>query len=269
LLELKEQNKLPKKIVAYSTGNHGIGMAWVAKLLNIKARIYLPQNTSLIKQQAACYYGAEVIFTETRIEAENRAKEDIENGFYYLHPSDSDATIAGAGTMCYEALQQLKFSPDAIFASCGGGGLLSGSYLAKELASPKSLLIGTEPKEADDAYRSVKSGKVYRFTQSPVTVADGLRTLSVSERTFAYLEKLDNFFLVDEQKIYYWTAWLIHLLKVACEPSCAMNMEGAMQWLKTQNTPKKVLILISGGNIDPSLYRELWKEDYLLNIPRL
>ncbi len=269
LLVLKEQSKLPAEIVAYSTGNHGIGVAWVTKLLKIKARIYLPQNTSQVKQQAACYYGAEVIYTKTRTEAEERARADTKNDFYYLHPSDSDATIAGAGTMCYEALQQLEFSPDAIFASCGGGGLLAGSYLAKELISPVSLLIGTEPVIADDAYRSVKSGKIYRFASSPETVADGLRTLAISERTFAYLKKLDDFFLVNEQQIYYWTAWLIHLLKVACEPSCAMNMVGVTEWLRTQKTPRKVLVLISGGNIDPSLYRELWKGDYLLTMPSL
>lgn len=135
LLELKEKNSLPCKVVAYSTGNHGLGLAWASRVLNIHARIYLPKNTSPIKQQATKHYGAEVIVTDTRQEAEDRTKADSKNGFYYLHPSDSDSTMAGAGTMCYEALQQLNFSPDAIFASCGGGGLLSGTYLAKELLS--------------------------------------------------------------------------------------------------------------------------------------
>lgn len=267
LLELKEHDKLPKKIVAYSTGNHGIGLAFAAKKLNIHARIYLPKNTSAIKQQAAKYYGAEVIYTETRQESEDNAKFDSKNGFYYLHPSDSDTTIAGAGTLCYEALKQLDFSPDAIFASCGGGGLISGTYLAKELISPLSLLIGCEPLKANDAYLSVEQGKIFKFSSSPDTVADGLRTLGISERTFNYLKKLDGFFLADENSIYYWTAWLIHLLKVACEPSCALNMVSIQNWIKTQTTPKKLLVLISGGNIDPSLYRELWKENYLLSPP--
>ncbi|UCM86316.1 MAG: serine/threonine dehydratase [Rickettsia endosymbiont of Culicoides impunctatus] len=269
LLELQEQNCLPNKVVAYSTGNHGIGLAWVAKTLNLKARIYLPENTSPIKQQTAKYYGAEVILTKTRQMAEDKAKSDIENDFYYLHPSDSDSSIAGAGTMCYEALQQLGFSPDAIFASCGGGGLLSGSYLAKELLSPSSLLIGSEPLNANDAFLSIKQGSIYRFTDSPSTVADGLRTLAVSPRTFNYLNKLDDFFLADEHSIYYWTAWLIHLLRIACEPSCALNMVGVVNWLKKQSKPKKVLVLISGGNIDPIIYQELWKGEYLANLPRL
>lgn len=269
LLELKEQNKLPFKAVAYSTGNHGIGLAYAAKILNIHARIYLPQNTSQVKQQAAKYYGAEVIYTATRQEAEDRAKLDITEGFYYLHPSDSESTIAGAGTICFEALKQLNFKPDAIFASCGGGGLLSGAYLAKEFLSPKSALIGCEPALADDAYRSLKEKEIQRFTTAPNTIADGLRTLSLSPRTFNYLQKLDDFNLASEYEIFYWTAWLIHLLKVACEPSCALNMVGVKSWLKNNPSKQKLLVLISGGNIDPTLYRELWKENYLLLEPEL
>lgn len=269
LLSLKEQNILPKKVVAYSTGNHGIGLAWSARMLGIHARIYLPERTAIVKQQAAKYYGAEVIYTQTRQEAELLAKSDGESGFYYMHPSDSDMTICGASTLCYEALEEMPMKPDAIFASCGGGGLLSGTYLAKELLSPSSLLFGVEPELADDAYQSVKQGHIIRFDDTPNTIADGLRTLGVSERTFQYLQKLDGMFLVKEEEVYYWTAWLIHLLKVACEPSCALNMAGVTQWLASQKTKKNVLVLISGGNIDPILYREIWKEDYLLVAPKL
>lgn len=269
LLSLKEQNTLPKKVVAYSTGNHGIGLAWSARILGIHARIYLPERTAMVKQQAAKYYGAEVIYTKTRQEAECLAKIDGDSGFYYMHPSDSDMTICGAGTLCYEALEEMQTKPDAIFASCGGGGLLSGTYLAKELLSPNSLLFGVEPELADDAYQSVKQGHIIRFDDTPDTIADGLRTLGVSERAFKYLQKLDGMFLVQEGEIYYWTAWLIHLLKVACEPSCALNMAGVTQWLSSQKAKKNVLVLISGGNIDPILYREIWKEDYLLTAPQL
>lgn len=269
LLQLKEQNKLPNKVVAYSTGNHGIGLSWVARQLGINARIYLPVNTSAVKQQAAKYYGAEVIYTSTRMEAEEKTKHDGDNGYYYMHPSDNDMTIAGAGTLCYEALKQLSFKPDAIFASCGGGGLLSGTYLAKELLSPESLLFATEPSIANDAYLSVRSGEIFKFQDSPQTIADGLKTLSVSKRTFKYLQKMDGFYLSEEKDIYYWTAWLIHLLKCAVEPSAALNMIGVCKWLAEQKERKKVLVMISGGNIDPVLYREIWREDYLLVPPKL
>jgi threonine dehydratase len=271
LLSLKEEGRLPSKVVGYSTGNHGIGLAYAATALGVKARIYLPKDTAPVKQRAAIFYGAEVIYTDTRQEAEDRTKEDSEKGFYYMHPSDSDYTIAGAGTICFEALQQLEgMNPDAIFASCGGGGLLSGSYLAKELLSPSSLLIGTEPTRADDAYRSIKTGKIQRFEKAPDTYADGLKTLGVSQRAFEYLQKLDDFCLVDEDKILYWTAWLIHLLKLAVEPSCALNMESILNWRRKCGIENPtILMLISGGNIDPILYRELWKDDFLQQAPVL
>lgn len=271
LLTLKEEGRLPNKVVGYSTGNHGIGLAFAAKEIGVKARIYLPKDTSPVKQRAAEFYGAEVVYTDTRQEAEDRTKADANDGFYYMHPSDSDYTIAGAGTICFEALEQMGDNkPDAIFAACGGGGLLSGSYLAKELLSPKSFLIGSEPLAADDAYRSIKNGEIYRFPEAPETYADGLKTLGVSARTFEHLQKLDDFCLVEEERILYWTAWLIHLLKIACEPSCAMNMESVLQWRRDSEKERpNILMLISGGNIDPILYRELWKKDYLEEAPKL
>lgn len=267
LLALKEQNKLPKAIVAYSTGNHALAMSYAAKLFEIKARVYLPKNVSPIKKRIADYYGAEVVEVDTRREAEDAAKNDGEKDFHYLHPSDDDETIAGAGTMCYEALLemlQMGLKPDAIFGPCGGGGLLAGSYLAKELLSPKTELHGVEPKLANDAFQSLNSEDIFRFKDSPETIADGLRSLSVSRRTLAYLKELDGFHLADEESIRYWTAWLIQMMKVTCEPSAAISMSAAHSWLKNNSKGKVILILITGGNVDPEFYQELCASDECL-----
>jgi threonine dehydratase len=269
LLILNEDGKLPDKIVAYSTGNHGIGVAYAARMMGIKARIYLPKNTALLKQKQAMYLGGEVIFTQTREEAELKAKQDGELGYYYLHPSDSETTIRGAGTVCYEALQQSTHSIDAIFASCGGGGLLSGCYLAKEEFNPNIKVIGAEPEEADDAKKSINSGNIFRFQNSPETIADGLRTLGLSERTFKYLKKLDDFVTISEDDIKYWTAWLMQLLKLVSEPSCAISMAAACNWLRKQNSAKTVLVILSGGNVDPAVLSNLLRDEYLLKEPKL
>jgi len=273
LLTLKEEDKLPDKIVAYSTGNHGLAAAYAAQLFKIHARIYLPKNVSLIKKTIARSYGAEVVEVEVRSEAERLAKMDGENGFYYLHPSDSDTTIAGSGTMCFEALQQMEEhgygKPDAIFASIGGGGLISGTYLAKELLSPSSLLIGAEPEIANDAHLSVTNQEIFRFQDSPETIADGLRTLGVSNRTFEYLKKLDAIYLAEEDRIAYWTAWLIQVTKVTCEPSAAISMVAAHDWIERNGHGKNLLVLISGGNIDPNLYNVLVNQEYLKAAPSL
>ncbi len=176
LLVLKEKGKMPKKIVAYSTGNHALAMSYAAKLFGIEARVYLPENVSPIKKRIAKYYGANVVEVATRQEAEDAAAADGQNGFYYLHPSDDDETIAGAGTMCYEALlelNQMGEKTDAIFGPCGGGGLFDGSYVAKQLLRPTAQLHGVDPSVANDAHQSLNSTEISRFTHSPVNTAVG------------------------------------------------------------------------------------------------
>ncbi|NRB10753.1 MAG: serine/threonine dehydratase [Rickettsiaceae bacterium] len=269
LLKLKEQSKLPKEIVTYSTGNHGLAIAYAAKFFNIHAKVYLPKNVASIKRQIAKFYGAEVIYVKTRKIAEELCLEEVKSGAYYLPPSDDDLVIAGAGTVCHEAFMQMKerniAMPDAIFASCGGGGLLSGTYLAKELNSPKSSLIGCEPRKANDAFLSLQNKEIYRFADSPDTIADGLRALSISPRTFAYIKKLDDFYLLGEKTIYYWTARLIQTLKITCEPSAAISMAAAHNWINKYGFGKNILVIISGGNINTEFYNSLLEENLFYN----
>ncbi|PCJ25795.1 MAG: serine/threonine dehydratase [Rickettsiales bacterium] len=253
LLSLKELGKLPSKIVAYSTGNHAIAMSYAAKLFDIKARVYLPKNVAPVKKRIAESYGAEIIEVATRKEAEQLSNRDGKAGYHYLPPSDDDATIAGAGTMCYEALVdmiELGKKPDAIFAPCGGGGLLSGTYLAKELLSPNSEVHGVEPKLANDAYLSLTSREIFKFKDAPETVADGLTTPSVPARTLHYLKKLDDFHLIEEEEIRHWASRITEMTKVTCEPSAAISMAAAHSWIQTHGKDKVVLVLITGGNVD-------------------
>jgi threonine dehydratase len=262
------QNALPKKIVTFSSGNHAQAVAYAGKMLNVKTTIILPSFTSPIKQQATKYYGAEVINTLTRKEAEEKTAEIAAKGAFFIHPFDNDGVIAGQGTSCYEALKD-GADPDAIFATCGGGGWLSGTFLAKELLSPKSKVFGVEPLQANDATQSYHAKKIIKFCDSPPTIADGARAPAVSKRTFHYLKQLDGFYEVSENEIIYWTQWLMHLLKITVEPTSAVAMAGAFQWLKTQKTKQRVLVLLSGGNIAPETYQNIWKESFLEKIPSL
>lgn len=266
LLALKEQGCLPKEVVAFSSGNHAQAVAWAGRKLRVNTTIFLPSFTSKIKQQATESYGAKVINTENRIEAEERCAEMASKGAYFIHPYDNDMVIAGQGTACLEALEDFK--PKAIFAPCGGGGLLSGTYLAAQLLSLKSLVYAGEPAQANDAALSYREGKIVRFQDSPTTLADGARTLAISERTFHYLKKLKGFYEVTEKEIVYWTQWLSHLLKVAIEPTSALAMGAAYQWMREQTEPQKILVIISGGNIAPEAYQAIWKENHLEKIPK-
>ncbi|MCH2037175.1 MAG: serine/threonine dehydratase [Rickettsiales bacterium] len=259
LLKRKEQGCLPSHVVAFSSGNHAQAVAYAAQLLGIKATICMPSYASTIKQAATKGYGAEIVTFNTRQEAELAVQEYINNGAHFIHPYDDDDIIAGQGTSCYEALGE-HYNYDAIFATCGGGGWLSGTYLAKELLSPQSLVIGCEPLNANDAIQALQSGTIVRLSGTPDTVADGARTLSISKRTFSYLKKLDAFYEADEESIGYWTQWLTHLLKITVEPTSCVAMVGAYAWLKQQKKQQTILILLSGGNIAQDTYQTIWRK---------
>ncbi len=270
ILSLIEQDKLPKKLVAYSSGNHARAIAWVgANIGHIPTEIYMHKSASSSKRGAIKALGANLIITETRIEAETQAKAvGLEDGNYFMHPSDNDLVIAGAATLTYEALRDIDTVPDAIFAACGGGALLSGAFLGTMAAGMSTKIYGGEPAIANDAATSYKLGRIIGFDESPQTMADGLRTLRVSERTFKYLQQLDGFIEASEEEILYWSVWLNELLEVPCEPTAALTMAAAVNWLKNQKQGQKILILLSGGNMDSEVLDLLKTSDHLKSPPQ-
>lgn len=275
LLALKERRQMPLEAVAYSSGNHAQAVAWAARQLGIKATIVIPAGASRVKIAATRAYGAEVILAKTRAEAEDTAKERASRGgSFLLPPYDHDDVIAGQGTAALEAWEDLKKeeaggSFDAVFAPCGGGGLISGTFLATRVFSPQTKIFAAEPAQANDAARSYNTGKIFRFADTPKTIADGARTLSISDRTFHYIDQLDGFYEIAETDILYWSQWLMHLLKVTVEPTAALGMAAAHQWLREGNREKKILIILSGANLDPETYAQIWAEDHLSRLPAL
>jgi threo-3-hydroxy-L-aspartate ammonia-lyase len=271
LLRLKEENKLPQKIACFSSGNHAQGVAYAAKTLGLETTILMPKYASTLKKQAAQSYGANIVITEDRKEAEILVESYINNGAYFIHPYANPYVIEGQGTACFEALEDLDLPIDLISAPCGGGGLLSGTYLAAQELSPESKVIGSEPILANDAAISLRTGEIHNFNHSPKTICDGVMTLHISEITFQYLKKLDDFLELEEEKIIYWTQWLIHLLKLNLEPSSALAMAAAVKHLKKQNytRPQNILIILSGGNISEDKQRLIWERDYLSLPPNI
>lgn len=270
LLRLKEEGQLPKHVVAFSSGNHAQGVAWAAKTLGIKATILMDEASSSLKKQATKSYGAELVITKDRNAAEAGVEEYVQKGAYLIKPYAHPYVIQGQGTACYEALTDMKEDPDAIFAPCGGGGFASGTFLAAKELNSKAKLFFTEPETANDACKSIRDGNIFRFDSSPDTICDGVRTLGIADITFNYLKQFDGFLELSEEEIIYWTQWLIHLLKVNIEPSCALAMAGVFKWLReTGLKDQKVLVMISGGNISSQKQKEIWQKDYLAFEPRL
>lgn len=263
---LIENNQKPKKIVANSSGNHAQAVAWAAQKFGIPATIYMPSFSSKIKIQATKAYGAEVILCETRNIADEKVKTAAnETGIYWIPPFNHEQVILGQGTAVMEALLKVH-CPDAVFAPCGGGGLLSGSFVATKGLSPKTKIIGAEPLNANDAAISIKDGTIHRLKETPNTLADGAMTMAVGSITFEYLKQLDDFIEITEEEIIFWTQWLSHLLKVVVEPTSALAMAAAHKWLRKQKSKKQILVLLSGSNMDFQTYQKVWARDFL-NIP--
>ena len=266
---LIENGNSPKHIIANSSGNHAQAVSMASSIFGIPSTIYMPKNVSKVKAQATLSYGAKIDYSDDRIIADQKVLEKSkEEGNYWIPPFNHNPVICGQGTAAYEALKELN-DIDAVFAPCGGGGLLSGTFIATKGLSPKTKVIGVEPQLANDAIKSVRSGSIFRLNTPPITIADGARTMSVGEITFQYLKQLDDFYEAEEDGIIYWTQWLTHLLKIHIEPTSAMAMVGVTKWLKSQKTKQRILVILSGGNIDKNTMNNIWKEDYLCYLPEL
>lgn len=258
----------PTRVIANSSGNHAQAVAWACREKGIPCTIFMPQDTSLVKVQGTRSYGAEVVQLPTRVEVDAAVQAAAEQGgVFWIPPYNHEWVIAGQGTVVAEAIGQIDGKIDAVFAPCGGGGLLSGSLVASRHLDPEMQVIGVEPEQADDAFRSRKLGEIVKLDHSPCTLADGARTLSVGSKTFPHIQQLDEFYLCSEERLIYWTQWLNHLLKLRIEPTGAMAMEGVWQWLQTQDKPKRVLMILSGGNMDANTTRAVWQQDYLHQVP--
>lgn len=267
IASLVEDNKKPNHIVANSSGNHAQAVAWASHIHGIKSSIYIPSFSSKVKIQATKAYGSEVILCESRPEADERVKQHAKKkNTYWIPPFNHEMVIHGQGTAAYESLNEIN-DIDAIFAPCGGGGLLSGTLIAARGLVPKAKVIGAEPLNANDAASSIRSGKIHQLTTTPNTLADGAMTMAVGDITFEYLKHLDDILEITESDISYWTQWLTHLLKLQIEPTSSLSMAAAKQWMGKQAGKKKILIILSGGNIDHTSHSKIWESDFLTTPP--
>ncbi len=241
----------PKKMVAYSSGNHGYALALVGKTFGIPTLIFMTTNCTASKLEAVKSQNAELVLLNTRLEAILACQQKEQEGYVFFHPSDNDQIIAGQGTCILEDALVTARNFEAIFASCGGGGLLSGCFLASQKVYTQTKVIGCEPNIANDASLSVQQNKIIGFQQSPNTVADGARTLQVSDRCFFYLKQLHKILEISEEKIIFWQQQLTLYLQQNIEYTSALAMAGCADFL-AQNQhyqQQKFLIIISGGNV--------------------
>lgn len=236
-------------VATHSSGNHAQALALAAKLRGVPSYIVMPENSPRVKVEAVQSYGAKITFCKPTLEAREVALEEVvqKTGAVFVHPYDNVRVIAGQGTA---ALELLEDSPglDMVIAPVSGGGLLSGTAIAAKGVSSSIQVFGVEPEGADDAYRSMKAGKLMPLLNGK-TIADGLLAC-LSERTFTILRKYDcTIATVSEAAIIHAMRLIWERMKIIIEPSAAVTI-GALLEDKIDVKNKCVGIILSGGNVD-------------------
>ena len=247
IAKLTEEEK-KRGVIAASAGNHAQGVALAAQKLGIKAVIVMPKHTPLIKVEATRRYGAEVILTgEVYDEAYEYAKKLQEKeGYTFVHPFNDEDVIEGQGTIALEVLEELP-DADIILVPIGGGGLISGIASAAKLKNPLIKIIGVEPEGAASALEARKSHHVVELDEAN-TIADGTAVKKIGDITFDYIEKyVDDIVTVSDYELMAAFLVLVEKHKIVAENSGILAVAG----LKKLNvTGKKIISIISGGNID-------------------
>ena len=236
-------------VVTHSSGNHGAAVAWAAARRGIPAWVVMPENSAEIKKAAVQGLGATVRFCAPTLEARDTicAAVQAETGALLVHPYDDWRVIAGQGTAALELLEQIP-DLDAVITPVGGGGLLSGTAIASRGIKPSIHVYGAEPAGADDAWRSLQSGRIVPQTD-PRTIADGLRS-SLGVKTFAVLSTLvDAIGTTSEEAIVRAMRLTWDKLKLIIEPSSAVPLAALLE-RKLPVAGQRVGIVISGGNVD-------------------
>lgn len=248
IMQLSEEQR-SKGVVTHSSGNFAQALSLAAQSLGVKAYIVMPSNAPQVKKDAVKGYGGEIIICEPTLQAREAAALEIEQskGATFLHPSNDMDVILGQGTAAKELLEEYP-DLDNIFTPVGGGGLIAGTALAAKYFGNGCKVIGGEPFEVDDAYRSLQSG-VIESNKVMNTIADGLKT-QLGDINFPIIqEDVGRVIRVTEKEIVESMRLIWERMKIVCEPSSAVAMAALLKE-KEFFKNKKIGIIISGGNVD-------------------
>ena len=237
-------------VLTFSSGNHAQAVALTGRLLGVRTAVVMPENAPGAKIQATRGYGAEVILYDPARESREEIARRLsgERGMTLIPPYDHPDVVAGQGTAALELLEEVG-PLDAIFAPCGGGGLLSGTALAAKGVAPGCRVVGVEPELADDATRSFRTGELHTVSNPP-TIADGLRTPALGKVTFPLVRAhVDEMRTVSEGEIVESMRFLWTRMKLVVEPSGAVSSAPLLAGIE-ELRGKRVGVIVSGGNVD-------------------
>jgi len=240
-------------LVTASAGNHAQAVAYHATRVGIKAEIWMPLTTPLVKVSATRNFGAEVILHGTNFDEAYQAaqKSCQEQHATFIHPFDDPQVIAGQGTLALELMEQVP-NLEVVVVPVGGGGLISGVAVALKELNPAVRVIGVQTSLVPSMLTAVKAGHPVVVPAMP-TVADGIAVRSAGEKTFSLVQKyVDEILLVDEEEIANAVLFLLEREKTLAEGAGAVGVAALLQH-KLPVEGKTVAAIVSGGNMDVTL----------------
>jgi len=255
----------PAGVIAASAGNHAQGVALAAKAAGLPATIVMPVWASMGKQEATRGYGAEVILAgENLAESISIAQDMAEDGRAFIHPYDDEEIITGQATIGLEILEDLS-DPDVVVVPIGGGGLIGGIALAIKSLRKETRIVGVQAAACPSALEALRAGERVRV-EARKSIADGISVKQVGERNFPIIRKnVDEVVLVEEEEISSAVLALLERKKILAEGAGAAPLAALLG--SKVDVPKggKVVLVISGGNLDPPLLERVIRQGLLKN----
>ncbi len=242
-----------KGVIAASAGNHAQGVAWGARQLGVNALIVMPTCAPIVKLQNTKALGAEVVLRGGNYdESYDHARKIAEKTKrVFVHAFEDELVVAGQGTVGLEILEQLP-DVDFVLSSVGGGGLIAGVSTVFKALKPQAQVIGCQALGAPSMIQSIQNGKAVTL-ESSNTFADGIAVMHASEKMRKILAlTVDDWVEVDEDAIAASVLMLMEKAKVIAEGAGAVPL-AALESLKERIQGKKVVLIVSGGNIDVNL----------------
>lgn len=237
-------------VIAASAGNHAQGIGYAAQQLGAKAVLVMPATTPIIKVEATKSYGVEVVLHgDTYDEAYKKARElETLHDYVFVHPFDDMDVILGQGTLALEIIEELA-DVDEILVPIGGGGLISGIAFAAKMLKPSIRIVGVEPEGACCMAESLAKNQVVELKKVD-TMADGVAVKRPGTLTFEMIKEfVDEVVTVSDFDIIEAILLLMEKHKIVVEGAGALSLAG-LRKLESKN--KKVVCVVSGGNIDIS-----------------
>lgn len=245
-------------IIGASSGNFGQALAYACQLTGKRCTVVMPDDSARVKVDAVREYGAIVDLINVREISRSERVQQLaaESGEAYIASGFDDPLVIDGNASLGDELIALGRAFEAIVVPVGGGGLIGGIAQSVARAEATTKVFGAEPALANDAARSLREGRIIVNEQEPKTIADGARTISLGRHNWAIIrEHVAGIIEVPEEQIREGVRLLYGLANLKVEPTGALAI-GALLAAPDQFHNQTVCCVVSGGNVDPAVYRE-------------